>query len=123
MLISILVHKINPFSRSFLSTPVSYINVNAVQIILITLVVTRDFAASQPDTHPGTCSLISTLWDGVVFNSSHVCRHWKMNPRIFIKLQVSDIILTGILLICALYVLTWLIFLQATVEEWFKSFD
>ena len=46
-----------------------------------------------------------------------------MNPRIFVEVQVSDIILTGILLICALYVLTWLIFLQATVEEWFKSFD
>ena len=40
----------------------------------------------------------------------------EMNPRIFVELQVSDIILTGILVLCLMYILIWLIFLQAQVD-------
>ena len=45
----------------------------------------------------------------------------EMNPHIFVELQVSDIILTRILVLCLMYVLTWLIFLQAQVDIWFKD--
>ena len=44
-----------------------------------------------------------------------------MTPCILVELQVLDVILTGILVLCLMYVLTWLTFLQAQVDIWFKD--
>ena len=51
----------------------------------------------------------ASLWDSAICFKQDKFLH-EMNPGIFIELQVTNIILTGILLLCMLYVLMWLIF-------------
>ena len=65
-------------------------------------------------------ALAASLWDSAICLIMRFLQE-EMNPCIFVELQVSDIIITGILVLCLMYVLTWLIFLQAQVDIWFKD--
>ena len=77
--------------------------------------ISRIISGSQPDTVRLRVNLThirvsaASLWDSAIYFKQDKFLH-EMNPGIFIKLQVTNIILTAILLLCMLCVLMWLIF-------------